>query len=564
MAEEVPVPITLASDRDAAVRALIAGLASFERLHTVLESLPAGLLLADLSGHIVAANSLAQQILGLSASGEDLDLYLEYPARHSATKEPITDRDRPLRLALEREQTSISVPMDVTLPDASTRSILVSAAPLRDLQGVHTGAIAMILDITEERRRVRQSDALNEIYKVLQPQRPADTAIRTVLAVAAEATGAEWAAMFVREDDQWIARWTHGMRSFAGARSAPDHTFMVTPDEDPESADVDVATHTVDPRLRRRGIMTAMDAPVVIGEDLPGRLVLYHRREDAFDEVDADFLRKVVATLTLALRMSARSERQRTISRRIQQALQVVPSELPGVRIAHLYRSATRAALVGGDFYDAFLIDEGVAGLMIGDISGKGIEAAAASVTARGVIRSAAYDGLEPGACLRRLQQLHLRDMPEHFFVTVFFARLELDTGRLLYSSAGHPPPLVRREPSGGTLQVLSLPPTAPLLAGLGLGQPPQAEARLTAGDVLLLYTDGVIETRDDRGELYGDERLRRQLARRAPLASLPRRILSDVRHFSGGKMSDDMAVLAVGWEGPQGDPSCLDGPACG
>lgn len=226
----------------------------------------------------------------------------------------------------------------------------------------------------------------------------------------------------------------------------------------------------------------------------------------------------------------------------------LVPRRLPhvdGLELAGAYRPAGSGEEVGGDFHDAFVIRDDC-WLVLGDVSGKGVDAAVVTALVRNGARSLAMSLLEH----RRepAQILHLLDqLVEHHetdrFCTAVMARLRRvpDGWHLSFASGGHPP--VVHVTAKGHSKMLTSPGR---LLGLGLeGEIVQQELLLEAGESVLLYTDGVTEAR--RGEeLYGDNRLLR-LAQCAPSATaLVDTLMEDVLSFSDQLPRDDIGCLAV------------------
>lgn len=232
---------------------------------------------------------------------------------------------------------------------------------------------------------------------------------------------------------------------------------------------------------------------------------------------------------------------QLDIAENLQFALLNIPSELGPLRIGHLYRSATEAARIGGDFYDVFEVKDGKIAVLIGDVCGHGIEAARTATLVKDVVHAFTHQSLRTDEVLRRTNALLLeKNLPG--FVTVFLGILDRNTGRFRYSLAGHPEGLLRT-PSGEVKR-------------LGLGAPPLGvypnppwkthQVELGTGDILVLYTDGVIETRRD-GEFFGEKRLENIVKRkRVSPERLPHLILDQVLAFSQGRLEDDVAVLAL------------------
>lgn len=234
---------------------------------------------------------------------------------------------------------------------------------------------------------------------------------------------------------------------------------------------------------------------------------------------------------------------ERTISETLQAGLSMLPEEIAGLRFAHLYRSATEQARVGGDFYDIFTIRQNRVGILIGDVCGHGVEAARMAASTRDTIRAYAYEDGSTSQVLRLTNVALLRTRARNAFVTVFFAILDLTTDELLYASAGHPAGLLGRE--DGSVEQLHT--GSPPLGIFGDLEFSMARTTLTPSDLLVVYTDGLIEARVD-GELFGDERLSERLAQvlDRDLDEVPGLLLDAVVAFAGDQFSDDVAIVAV------------------
>jgi len=234
-------------------------------------------------------------------------------------------------------------------------------------------------------------------------------------------------------------------------------------------------------------------------------------------------------------------EQQLGIAEHLQRALLNIPSAIGPFKVGHLYRSATEAARVGGDFYDVFEVGEGGVAILIGDVTGHGIEAARVATLVKDVVFAFAHLSPRPAEVLGHTNQLLVeKDLPG--FVTVFLGIMEKGTCRLTYSSAGHPDVLLKRA-SGEVERLQSR--SHPL--GVFAGSEWKAfEAELGVDDRLVLYTDGVIEARRN-GDFFGEQRLE-TLIREAQVSveHLPDRVLDEVLAFSGGALKDDVAVLVL------------------
>ena len=205
---------------------------------------------------------------------------------------------------------------------------------------------------------------------------------------------------------------------------------------------------------------------------------------------------------------------------------------------------------IGGDFYDFFLIGEDRLGFVVGDVSGKGVPAALFMAVSRTFLKSIATHGLAPRECLERVNELLCFDNRLEMFVSVFYGVLDLRTGEIEYSNGGHNPPLVLR-PDGSAV---SLDGTGGTVLGILTGLTYRsATARLSPGETLFLYSDGITEAMNAAGECFGDARLVSSLAsapERTPKALVDATI-AGVEAWAGSEpQSDDITALAVTWYG--------------
>lgn len=234
------------------------------------------------------------------------------------------------------------------------------------------------------------------------------------------------------------------------------------------------------------------------------------------------------------------------VAGQIQQAIlpRAVPSALEDFGYS-ICAAMMPAHHIGGDFYDYFLLDEEHLVLVVGDVSGKGIPAALLMAVSRSFIKATALTGISPAECVRLVNRMLSRDNPNHMFVTLFYAEVNLRSGEVRYCNAGHNLPFVLKA-SGELL-------TVPGLGGLVLGVEPAvdyetAALQLEAGDTLFLYTDGVTEAMNPDHELYGEERLKQQLTEAGPeLAGTFEAIKRDLRAFAETHAQhDDITMLAL------------------
>ncbi|MFF4211943.1 PP2C family protein-serine/threonine phosphatase [Streptomyces sp. NPDC001796] len=230
--------------------------------------------------------------------------------------------------------------------------------------------------------------------------------------------------------------------------------------------------------------------------------------------------------------------------------LRPLPRRIQHVEIESLYLAAQEQARIGGDFYEAVDTPYGVR-LLIGDVRGKGLSAVGAASAVINCFRETAYDQPDLMGIIHRLEISLARysagtsaqDRPEHF-ATALIAEIRHDGGHARILNCGHPPPVLVRQ---GEVQILepSLP-SPPLNLATLLGHHYYVDTiAFASGDQMLLYTDGVTETRDRTGTFFPLPEWMRQQGPTPPRELLDR-LHQDLLHYSGGRLDDDIAALAV------------------
>lgn len=235
-------------------------------------------------------------------------------------------------------------------------------------------------------------------------------------------------------------------------------------------------------------------------------------------------------------------DRERHIASTLQKCfVPRIPRRLHEARLVHLYKPASAEADVGGDFYDVLDFGEGCMGLVLADVTGKGLAAAVETAYTKYALRAYAFDDPSPARVITRVNRLLCRQDPFSRLVTMFYGVLDTRASRLTYVLAGHEPPIF--VPRDG----------APIMMeeyGAALGIIEDLEYQeftrpFNPGDALLLYSDGVSEARRG-GDFFGYESLRELVAEHSsanPYALLQEIHLA-VTAFSGGQVKDDVALL--------------------
>jgi sigma-B regulation protein RsbU (phosphoserine phosphatase) len=301
------------------------------------------------------------------------------------------------------------------------------------------------------------------------------------------------------------------------------------------------------------GIRSLIAAPLLDPEGSLGLIVLESRAGvRQFSEEDLELLVSLAAVAALHLRNLAlaleAAERRRlqeelALARRIQVAL--LPDRLPEVPGWELYGGNIPSRGVSGDYYEVVTRGEGrECVLMVADVAGKGMAASLLTVSLQALSAGPIEDGLPPDEiCARLSRQLYRRTPPEKY-ATAFLGILETATGRLRYTNAGHNPPLVLR--AGGTAEELGS-------TGVPIGLLPQAtyraaETTLGPGDILVLYTDGLVEAADPEANEYGLDRLREVClcGRAEACAALAEILARDLEAFARGVPFADDRTLVI------------------
>src|SRR5215218_7475879 len=308
----------------------------------------------------------------------------------------------------------------------------------------------------------------------------------------------------VQEPDREGVKWATAQFS-AAVSNASVHS------EDQVAAADKVVTRSVVHATHDRGELMGV-APT--GRELAFMPIFIHRIEGskiAEEWAPSMGLSELLRTQRLEQEISerARIEQELRVARRIQQAS--LPKEVPeleGWQITPYYQPARE---VGGDFYDFHPLSEGRLGLVVGDATGKGVPAALVMSTTLGMLQavSEALDSSSsPGEVLVRVNETLLSRIPPNMFVTCFYAILEPESGSLTYANAGHDLPYLYRNGEAEELRARGMP--LGLMPGMGYEE---KETILEAGEAVLLYSDGLVEAHDPKGEMFGFPRLRALVA---------------------------------------------------
>jgi PAS domain S-box-containing protein len=419
-------------------------------------------------------------------------------------------------------------------PDGTRVPVLVSGVrldsdPLR--------VVAIIIDLSDRRTAERERERLlaREREARREAELAADRTSRLQRATAAlsaassaaevgdvvvcqaiEAFGADAGALAFREGHEVVTRsdWGYGetemgpWRRFPLSFDSPVCDALLT-GEPVYLSTLDEWEHYVDLRSRIEGLFATLVAiPLTFGGVVQAALVLTMREEHRFMAADRAFLAALADQAAHALERARLFEERAYVARLLQAGL--LPDrldEIPGLEVAVRYHSIADGGAVGGDFYDCFAISPERWLVVVGDVAGKGTAAAVLTGLSRHTLRAIALREERPEAMLRFLNEALRRQSGQNAFCTVGLATLEPsgDGFDACLAAGGHPFPLLVR--AGGSVEEVVVRGTL-----LGVEAEPVIEPvslSLRPGDTLVLFTDGVVDARDETGDRFGEERLR-------------------------------------------------------
>lgn len=293
--------------------------------------------------------------------------------------------------------------------------------------------------------------------------------------------------------------------------------------------------------LRRLRPASVIALPLEINNQRFGSMCLARTPDSpSYSQDDVRFVELLARRMASALENIRIYQRERNIADTFQRAAlpKTLPSQ-PGLTLSAVYRAAEDEARVGGDWYDAFTLDDGRVVVAVGDVTGKGLEAAVTMATVRQNVRLAAYEGHDPAGILFTVDRALRRDTPDTL-VTAFVGIIDRRSSRMTFANAGHPWPAIRHSDGQVTTLAGSEPPL-----GLLFERPVPRAVSVPTNALLFFYTDGLLEA--SRDVLEGERWLAEALQNDAVVhASDPAKYLFESLIPRAGGQRDDVAILAV------------------
>jgi GAF domain-containing protein len=501
------------------------------RLEATLTNLAEAVIVREAGGEIVFANSAAARLLNLgsvrdvtAATPQELmELYDVFD--EAGTRLELSDL--PSSCAARGEEPEPLLVRNVSRTTREERWLLHKATPLFDADGSLSLIVSVVEDLTEVKRAELAQRLLAEAGQELSSSLDYEKTLEQVARLAVPVL-ADWCGVVMRGDGD-------ALRQVAMACADPNNVtnareFVTGAAEVIETGRADVTTDVI-------------VVPLAIAGQRPIGALTLAMVESGRKFVDGD--RALAAELGLRAAIAVENARLYAERSEIATTLQrsLLPPdlpEIPGFRLASLYRAAGEQNDVGGDFYDAFEVPGGWM-VVVGDVAGRGAEAAALTSLTRYTFRTAGKLLGDPIATLEQLNAA-LRERPGLSLVSVCCVMLRSAVGDASADLvlAGHPPAYHLRHGSSRPVGVF-----APFLGAYERGGWEATTIRLEPGDQLVLYTDGVIDT-VGQDERFGEERLAQTLRDAAGAADAVRRIEHALVEFAHGSQVDDTAVIAV------------------
>ncbi len=307
--------------------------------------------------------------------------------------------------------------------------------------------------------------------------------------------------------------------------------------------------------LRRKGIFKYSASGVGARKKINGKYYYEYLLALNSDNIDEElrYTLTIVATvLTSQLKQRKLSASEQHLKADLDKAKQLQKSILPEHEYKfhnfEMFGLTIPAEIIGGDFFDYLKVgDEERIGIVVGDAASKGISAAAEAMYISGAVRMASTFEIKISPFMKRMNELVHKIFSEEKFATMFYGEISTDkNGLFLYANAGHNPPVFVRSKTG---EISHLLPTGPLLGPSPHANYETENINFQVNDVLVIYTDGIVESFNAYGELYDEARLEKVIKNTRNLTpkEIAYKILDDVIHFSkDGKYSDDKTLVVI------------------
>ncbi|HEX3688822.1 MAG TPA: SpoIIE family protein phosphatase [Solirubrobacteraceae bacterium] len=538
---------------------------SERRFDAIVGSLSDAVTIRDRQHRFVYANAAALAHLGF-ATWEELQatapaqIMADYAVWNEDGSD-VTMDDIPSVRILRGESADPLVIRTINRETGEQHWNLLKAAPLLDESGEIEATIMIIEDVTEQKRAERQNAFLAQAGAVLASSLDYEQTLRNVAELVVPDI-ADWCAVdLIDEDgdrhrvamahkDPDMLRRAEQLREYEPERLDPAqglgrvlHTGE--PLLYPQIPDEMVLEAAVDDRhlelLRAVGMRSLAIVPMTIAKRRLGAMTFVNGDSGrALDRFDLALAEQVAGRAAVAIENARLYGERSAIAHTLQQSL--LPEQLPrleGYELASVYIPAFESTDVGGDFYDVWRVADGWM-IVIGDVTGKGVKAAALTSLVRHTMRTASEFESSPARLLARVDNT-LQGQPTRSVCTALCMRLELDRATL--AVGGHPLPVALTRDG-----VTELGEYGPLLGGFANASWSDSAVDIEPDSAIVMYTDGVTDAMGDDGTRYGSDRLHEMLGscRGRPAADVITSLATALEVFQSGTHADDTAALAL------------------
>ena len=397
----------------------------------------------------------------------------------------------------------------------------------------------------------RRMQALIEAGRELAGHKPLDELFPLILKLAAKAVGASRGMVITRSNGELTSRAVMGdglkVSRAVTEQVLGERTSMLVRDTSAENALAASMT------IVAQRVKSLMAAPLQTKDDVIGLIYLDSPgivRDFTPEDLNLITVMANIAAVRLEhARLAEIEQAERIMARDLQQAAEIqrslLPAESPALGDFEIAAHTIPCRAVGGDYFDYAWAPDGRFAFVVADASGKGMPASLLVSCLQARLLTLIEDPMPLGEMARRLNRGLTAKCPGNRFVTVFMALLDLKTGEIEYSNAGHNPPLLVR--ASGDVETLEA--GGPVMGLIGIAPYSSATIQMNPGDMLLVFSDGVTEAMNAADEEFGDDRLL-QYATRArawPAETIVKTLCDGVDRFAGGApQADDITVLAL------------------
>lgn len=295
--------------------------------------------------------------------------------------------------------------------------------------------------------------------------------------------------------------------------------------------------------VRAEGVRSFIHVPIVLGEKTYGLLTLHSSAPGHYGPGELRILSELALHAAAALKNATQYEHERYVAETLQESLlaQDLP-QVPGLELAALYRPS-EGATVGGDLYNVWLLRDGRVAVLVGDVSGKGVDAAGTTAMVRYSAEALSQHEHDPGTLLGDLNRSLFEHTDEVSIVTAVLMIIDPASHEMEWAIAGHPPPLLVDAEN----RISALDDPDPPCGAFVDSRYRTRSARLDPGSVLFAYTDGLSEARRD-GREFGEAGVRAAVTEAidTPVGTMARSVHAAARVWSGGRVEDDVAIAVV------------------